>query len=79
MSFLVAVSLFLVCLAILKKNMDILDTSLDDCESDECQDIVEIMNTDVDPCEDFYNYSCGNWNKKFPPNTGASHWTNFVR
>ena len=37
----------------------------DVCQSDACFDLsVQIkgsMNEDVDPCEDFYNFTCGNW------------------
>ena len=37
----------------------------DICQSDACFDLsVQIkgsMNEDVDPCEDFYNFTCGNW------------------
>ena len=39
--------------------------SSDICQSDVCFDLsVQIkgsMNEDVDPCEDFYNFTCGNW------------------
>ena len=39
--------------------------SPDVCQSDACFDLsVQIkgsMNEDVDPCEDFYNFTCGNW------------------
>ena len=37
----------------------------DTCQSDACFDLsVRIqgaMNEDTDPCEDFYNFTCGNW------------------
>ena len=40
-------------------------SSSDVCQSDACFDLsVQIkgsMNEDVDPCEDFYNFTCGNW------------------
>ena len=40
-------------------------SSSDTCQSDACFDLsVRIqgaMNEDTDPCEDFYNFTCGNW------------------
>ena len=37
------------------------------------------MDTAVDPCVDFYSYSCGRWRTKYPRHRGDEHWTNFVR
>jgi putative endopeptidase len=34
----------------------------------------EFMRTDVDPCEDFYEYACGTWQKTTPLPEDRSHW-----
>ncbi|PSN50298.1 hypothetical protein C0J52_02850 [Blattella germanica] len=51
------------------------------CTSDKCilsaNNLLQSMNRNVDPCEDFYKYSCGNWKKEHPiPDTFyKSSWT----
>jgi len=37
------------------------------------------MDLTADPCSDFYQFSCGKWNTKYPAPGNAQHWTNFVR
>ena len=49
------------------------------CTSESCSEVAEIMDTAVDPCIDFYSYSCGGWRTKYPRDQRDDHWTNFVR
>lgn len=49
------------------------------CSGETCSAVVEMMEPSVDPCEDFYAYSCGRWRTKYPRDKRDEHWTNFVR
>ncbi|XP_076643584.1 uncharacterized protein LOC143353865 [Halictus rubicundus] len=48
------------------------------CETSECVALAKIMtesmNPDVDPCENFYEYACGNWAKQNPLPEGKATW-----
>lgn len=35
------------------------------------------LNKSVDPCEDFYEFSCGGWIKNHPVPPTESHWNQF--
>ena len=49
------------------------------CTAQSCSEVAEIIDTAVDPCLDFYSYSCGRWAARYPRNQRDEHWTNFVR
>lgn len=48
------------------------------CETPECvalaKMMTESMNPDVDPCENFYEFACGNWAKQNPLPEGKDIW-----
>ena len=41
--------------------------------------ILEAMDLSVDPCEDFYSYSCNGWVKNNPIPDGKSIWGTFIK
>lgn len=41
--------------------------------------ILEAMDTSVDPCDDFYAYSCNGWIKQNPIPDGKSSWGTFMK
>ena len=53
------------------------------CTSKECvkvaASIISDLDEDVDPCEDFYHFSCGGWIKKNPIPDGQSDWSMFKK
>ena len=49
------------------------------CKTESCSAVEEIMDPSVDPCVDFYAFSCGRWRAKYPRDKRDEHWTNFVR
>ncbi|XP_014279943.3 endothelin-converting enzyme homolog [Halyomorpha halys] len=41
--------------------------------------LISSIDRSVDPCEDFYNFACGNWIKENPIPDGKSMWGTFVK
>ncbi|RWS05788.1 endothelin-converting enzyme 2-like isoform X4 [Dinothrombium tinctorium] len=36
------------------------------------------MNTSVDPCDDFYKFTCGKWAQVHPRPKGEEQWGNLI-
>ncbi|KFQ32790.1 Endothelin-converting enzyme 2, partial [Merops nubicus] len=57
------------------------DPSHSTCLTDACvrvaSKILEALDTETDPCQDFYQYSCGGWIKRNPLPNGRSKWSTF--
>ncbi|CAD5217707.1 unnamed protein product [Bursaphelenchus okinawaensis] len=51
------------------------DEEVDKFEENLYEDVINRLNVTVDPCEDFYEYACGNWENQNPPPDGNSYWT----
>ncbi|KAK2578178.1 hypothetical protein KPH14_001370 [Odynerus spinipes] len=55
------------------------DDDDDICLNPECdnlgEEVLRNMLPSVNPCEDFYEYACGNWTKNHPPPTPDSNWS----
>lgn len=53
------------------------------CLTEHCihmaNNILEAMDTAVDPCEDFYSYACNGWIKSNPIPEGKSTWGTFMK
>ncbi|KAM6357134.1 LOW QUALITY PROTEIN: endothelin-converting enzyme 2-like [Alca torda] len=57
------------------------DPSHSTCLTDACvrvaSKILEALDAETDPCQDFYQYSCGGWIKRNPLPNGRSKWSTF--
>ncbi|NWX94391.1 ECE2 enzyme, partial [Nothoprocta pentlandii] len=57
------------------------DPSHSTCLTDACvrvaSKILEALDPDTDPCQDFYQYSCGGWIRRNPLPNGRSKWSTF--
>uniref|UniRef100_A0A8C8RHB8 endothelin-converting enzyme 1 n=1 Tax=Pelusios castaneus TaxID=367368 RepID=A0A8C8RHB8_9SAUR len=57
------------------------DPSHSTCLTEACitvaSKILEALDRDTNPCEDFYQYSCGGWIKRNPLPDGRSKWSTF--
>ncbi|KFQ71460.1 Endothelin-converting enzyme 2, partial [Phaethon lepturus] len=57
------------------------DPSHSTCLTDACvrvaSKILEALDAEMDPCQDFYQYSCGGWIKRNPLPNGRSKWSTF--
>ncbi|KAI6063070.1 Endothelin-converting enzyme 2 isoform X2 [Aix galericulata] len=57
------------------------DPSRSTCLTDACvrvaSKILEALDPATDPCQDFYQYSCGGWIRRNPLPTGRSKWSTF--
>uniref|UniRef100_A0A672UYU4 endothelin-converting enzyme 1 n=1 Tax=Strigops habroptila TaxID=2489341 RepID=A0A672UYU4_STRHB len=57
------------------------DPSHSTCLTDACvrvaSKILEALDVEADPCQDFYQYSCGGWIKRNPLPNGRSKWSTF--
>ncbi|KFV19053.1 Endothelin-converting enzyme 2, partial [Tauraco erythrolophus] len=57
------------------------DPSHSTCLTDACvrvaSKILEALDSETDPCQDFYQYSCGGWIKRNPLPNGRSKWSTF--
>uniref|UniRef100_A0A2C9LDU2 Peptidase M13 N-terminal domain-containing protein n=1 Tax=Biomphalaria glabrata TaxID=6526 RepID=A0A2C9LDU2_BIOGL len=66
------------------KDSEIQDLKLENekyCMTPECvkiaSTILTAMDTQIDPCEDFYQFACGGWMKNNPIPPGHSRWGTF--
>uniref|UniRef100_A0A8C3JQ70 endothelin-converting enzyme 1 n=1 Tax=Calidris pygmaea TaxID=425635 RepID=A0A8C3JQ70_9CHAR len=57
------------------------DPSHSTCLTEACvrvaSKILEALDAETDPCQDFYQYSCGGWIKRNPLPNGRSKWSTF--
>ena len=53
------------------------------CGSRECKKIANQMRNSLDmsadPCEDFYQFACGNWKSKNPRPDNQNSWNQFTK
>ncbi|XP_075871089.1 endothelin-converting enzyme 2b isoform X3 [Nelusetta ayraudi] len=78
---LVVLLALLACLLLLGLGTSFADSGRGLCLSEACvtvaSQMVEAMDRGADPCQDFYQFSCGGWMRKNPLPDGRSRWSTF--
>ena len=80
--FLIAVAIYLLCIAEARRRSTLMKGNAKVCETAKCRrvakKILENMNRNGNPCEDFYNYACGGWIKKHEIPKGKDEYSAIV-
>ncbi|XP_050542771.1 neprilysin-2-like isoform X3 [Daktulosphaira vitifoliae] len=73
----VVIFILIILSALLLKGLNNKPTIYSTCQSDEClisaTTIMQSMNSAVDPCDDFYEFACGNWQDRYLSVSGQTN------